>query len=179
MPNYRRVPAARRPVFITVVTAERCPMLIDHIESLRQALRTARAHRPFYVAAAVILPDHCHFLIDLPADDPDFSIRVAAFKAHFSHRVGDATAPTESRVRHRERGVWQRRFWDHVIRDEADYQRHVDYIHYNPVKHGLADAPMAWPYSSFRRWVAQGVYPEDWGHNAAPAGLDFDAGESP
>jgi len=112
------------------------------------------------------LPDHLHAVWTLPVDDADFSSRWAAIKARFTRdwldRGGEERPRTPSRVGHRNRGVWQRRFWEHVIRDEDDLQRHLNYIHYNPVKHGVARCAHAWPYSSFKKWVERDVYEVSW-----------------
>ncbi|GAN78027.1 REP-associated tyrosine transposase [Acidisphaera rubrifaciens] len=109
-----------------------------------------------------MLPDHLHCLWTLPPDDADFPTRWRMIKALFSRRVAHPPDRRPSLVRKREAGVWQRRYWEHTIRDERDYAAHMDYIHFNPVKHGIAAHPAAWPHSSFRRCVARGVYPEDW-----------------
>jgi putative transposase len=137
--------------------------------------------------AIVLLPDHLHAIWTLPPGDADFSIRWAAIKADFTrHWIaagGNEQRRTGSRLHERRRGVWQRRFWEHHIRDEADFQHHLDYLHYNPVKHGLASCPHAWPYSTFDQWVAQRAYESQWmcacgGQSVKPAPFnDLEAGE--
>ncbi len=165
--QYRRL---RRPggcYFFTVVTQDRRPLLIDHIERLRTAFRRVRQRRPFDLEAIVVLPDHLHTLWHLPEDDADFSTRWMLIKRLFSAGL-EAAPANASQAGKREKGIWQRRFWEHCIRDEADWRRHLDYIHYNPVKHGYCAAPSEWPYSSFSRMVAKGWCPEDWGRTAPP-----------
>lgn len=118
----------------------------------------------------VLLPEHLHCIWTLPSDDADYSKRWGVIKKEFTkqvrHAVG-AAHPTDSRKRHREAMVWQRRFWEHELRDDVDYAAHFDYIHYNPVKHGLVASPQDWPYSSFHRHVHTGVYDVAWGANAS------------
>lgn len=114
----------------------------------------------------MLLPDHLHCVWELPEGQLDYSVRWALIKKGFTKRIKghiETPLPNLSRIKHRESAVWQRRFWEHQIRDEADFRRHCDYIHYNPVKHGLADSPKAWKYSTFYRYVKEGLYPEDWG----------------
>jgi putative transposase len=120
---------------------------------------------PFEVDAMVILPDHLHCIWILPDDDSDFSVRWRLVKSAFTRNrpMSSAGVISDSRLKKKERGIWQRRFWEHMIRDEADLNRHRDYVHYNPVKHGLAASPKEWPYSSFKRFVKEGLYLEDWG----------------
>jgi putative transposase len=168
MREYIRNDAPGGQFFLTLITFDRRPLFRDlaQVTLLRQAFQIVCSSRPFTTWGAVVLPDHLHVLIELPPGDGDFSTRVALIKARFS-RCLDRTAIAEpdasaSRRRRRERCVWQRRFWEHTIRDERDFQNHMDYIHYNPVKHGLAACPHAWPYSSFDKWVREGRYPVDW-----------------
>ena len=122
---------------------------------------------PFQTDAWVILPDHMHVVWTLPEGDSDYSSRWAIVKKeltkHLRSLVDTNPASTSSRVRHRDGAVWQRRFWEHQIRDEPDYRTHLDYIHFNPVKHGFAANPKDWQYSSFRKLVALGAYEEEWG----------------
>ena len=141
------------------------PVLADHqILSLDDVgdLLGLRRTRPFHINAWVVLPDHLHCLWTLPPGDSDFPTRWRTIKALFSRRVAHPQERRPSLVRKREAGVWQRRYWEHTIRDDADYAAHMDYIHFNPVKHGLAEHPAAWPFSSFLRCVALGVYPGGW-----------------
>lgn len=165
--KYRRARVPGSTYFFTVVTFDRRKIFTDEqsVALLRQAIEAVQARRPFKVEAAIILPDHLHMLWRLPDGDADFSIRWRLIKSYFTRRwPGARDCPaTLSRQRKGERAVWQRRYWEHLIRDEADWQRHVDYIHYNPVKHGLAYAPSAWRYSSFHTFVKEGYYSLDWG----------------
>ncbi len=163
MPDYRRNRVAGGSYFFTVnLLDRRADLLVAEIDALRAAVRETRLLRPFHINAWVVLPDHLHCLWTLPDGDADFPIRWQMIKARFSHRVAPARNRRASLVRKREAGIWQRRYWEHTIRDNADFAAHMDYIHFNPVKHGLAAHPAAWPYSSFRHCVAHGVYAEDW-----------------
>ena len=138
---------------------------------LRAAVRKARDRRPFHIDAWVVLPDHMHCLWTLPPHDSDFSTRWKEIKADFSRLRPKTEHRSAARVDRGERGVWQRRFWEHTIRDERDYAMHMDYIHFNPVKHGWATHAAEWPFSSFHRCVSLGLYPTAWG------GGDADLGE--
>jgi putative transposase len=155
MSNYRRNFAPGGTYFFTVNIEDRSLCLLtENIELLRAAFRYTQARRPFTTDAIVVLPDHLHAIWTLPDDDADFSTRWMLIKSYFSRGLEPKEATSASRRRRRERGVWQRRFWERTIRDEADFASHVDYIHYNPVKHGHAPDQAAWPYSSYRRWAA-------------------------
>ena len=157
--HYRRALTPGGSFFFTLVTDQRRPIFTstETVEILRNAFRTVRASRPFSIDAMVVMPDHLHCIWTLPPGDADFSTRWRLIKTWFTKHCG-ADGCTQA--------VWQPRYWEHQIRDEADFAHHVDYIHYNPVKHGLAQSPLAWPYSSFRRHVEAGVYPANWGENA-------------
>ncbi|WP_077731720.1 transposase [Methylocaldum sp. 14B] len=161
---YKRAKIAGGVYFFTVNLAERCgnDLLTRHIADLREAFKMTRKSHPFSIEAIVVLPDHLHCVWQLPPADDDFSTRWRLIKARFSRRIDGEERISASRRRKGERGIWQRRYWEHVIRDERDYHRHLDYIHFNPVKHGYVQSPKDWPYSSFHRWVERGVYPADW-----------------
>jgi putative transposase len=169
MPDYRRAYIPGGTYFLTVATYRRRPMLSGPVAvgRLRRALGAVREEAPSLIPAAVVLPDHVHFLWTLPRGDADFSRRVGRMKLLFTRstrgRGAPRLAPSESRRRHRESDVWQRRFWEHAIEDEADFERHLDYLHFNPVKHGLVSCPHLWPYSSFSRRVRTGLDPEGGG----------------
>jgi putative transposase len=167
MVAYRRnfIPGAS--CFFTVTLLDRSSsLLIDKIDDLYEAMRSVRAERPFTIDAIVILPDHLHCIWALPCDDADYSMRWREIKSRFTRRVPAVECRTKGRINKRERGIWQRRFWEHTLRDPIDVERHVDYIHYNPVKHGYIQRVLDWPYSSFHRFVKQGEYPLNWaGHN--------------
>ncbi len=172
MSNYRRVRVEGGTWFFTVVTYQRKPLFASEraVASLRAAMARIRQSRPFEIDAAVILPDHLHCIWTLPEGDADFSGRWREIKKACSRAIAPLSDVN------RERKVWQRRFWEHAIRDPDDWARHVDYIHYNPVRHGLARRAADWPWSSFRRFVERGGYPPDWGTSepARVAGMDLE-----
>lgn len=152
--------------FLTIVTHDRRRLFdnADHVSRLRGAMRQVHEVRPFVVEAAVVLPDHLHFIWRLPDGDSDYSSRVGQMKVLFTRSLRTVMpSRSRSRVRHREAAVWQRRFWEHRIRGHEDFVAHLAYIHYNPVKHGYVKCPHSWPYSSFEKWVANGYYPPTWG----------------
>ncbi len=164
MPNYIRAKFAGGYYFFTVVTYRRMPLFHDEFarQCLREAIESTRSQRPFEVVAFCLLPNHLHCVRKLPADDADFSTRWASIKARFSKaflrtRASQPAVP-RSRRRKGEACLWQRRFWEHQIRNERDLQRHVDYIHYNPVKHGLVERVEDWPWSTYHRYLKQGLY---------------------
>ncbi len=165
---YRRANTPGSSYFFTVVTYRRQKILCD--EQVRNALRVAtkavQSERPFTIDAWVLLPDHLHCLWTLPAGDADFSMRWGLIKRRVSLVCGEDYKRTEwlssSKKKHRESTLWQRRFWEHQIRDQNDFNRHLDYIHYNPVKHGLCKRPNQWPYSTLHRYIKAAKYPEDW-----------------
>ena len=163
MTEYRRYRVKGGTYFFTVNLEDRQQtLLIDRITELREAFRQVKHHHPFTLDAVVILPDHLHALWTLPEGDDDFSLRWRQIKSAFSRALEHGEQITKSRKMKGERGIWQRRFWEHAIRDDADYIAHVDYIHYNPVKHGHVGRALDWPYSTFHRFVQRGVYPQDW-----------------
>jgi putative transposase len=155
--HYRRLyqPGAR--YFFTVVTENREPLLIDHIERLRAAFRLCLSRYPFEIDAIVVLPEHLHTIWRLPDNDADFSKRWMVIKRKFSAGLPSRVV-SDSKTKKREKGIWQRRFWEHCIRDEEDWRRHVDYIHFNPVKHGYVSKPQDWPHSSFNQAIRKGWY---------------------
>jgi len=167
MPSYRRPGNTGGTYFFTVVTHERRLVLTTEAVRgvLRAAIQRARATLPFDIEAWVLLPDHLHCIWSLPPGDGNFAARWAIIKRHVSREcssLADAL-PGNSRKRRNERVFWQRRFWEHQIRDDGDLARHLDYIHWNPVKHGLVKSVKDWPYSSFHRYVEGRYYPGDWG----------------
>ena len=168
MPNYRRANVAGGTYFFTVNTLRRLPVLTEPPvrEALREAIRQTRMTAPFDIDAWVLLPDHLHCIWTLPQGDADFSMRWSKIKRYVSQQCGETFGignVSASRTKRHESGLWQRRFWEHQIRDEADFALHADYIHWNPVKHGLAARAVDWPYSTFHRFVCDGVYASDWG----------------
>jgi putative transposase len=163
--RYRRAKTPGGSYFFTVVTHQRRPILIkpSNVEALRKALATVMQRHPFRIDAFVLLPDHLHCIWTLPPSDNDFSSRWRLVKSSFSRTCFDQSKVSPARARKQERGIWQQRFWEHFIRDENDFLHHVEYIHYNPVKHGLVKSPSEWPHSSFHRDVNAGDYPVTWG----------------
>lgn len=160
--RYRRANAAGGTYFFTVNLADRSRrLLVDRIDDLRASVRLVKQRHPFEICAWVVLPDHLHAIWTLPADDADFSTRWALIKAGFSRRIERGERIGASRCAKGERGPW-RRFREHQIRDETDLQRHVDYAHFNPVKHGHASRAADWPFSSIHRSIRAGDLPEDW-----------------
>jgi putative transposase len=161
--GYRRNFVPGGCFFFTVNLADRRRRLLtDHADDLRAAFRETRCGHPFVTDAIVVLPDHLHAIWTLPDGDADFASRWRLIKAWFSRHVVASEEVSRSRTIRGERGIWQRRFWEHTIRDERDYERHVDYIHFNPVKHGHVARVSDWPYSSFHRFVGRGIYPVHW-----------------
>ena len=164
MRTYTRAFTPGGPVFFTVNLADRSgTLLTDHIAALRASVKSVRDAHPFRIDAMVVLPEHLHAIWTLPPGDADYPTRWALIKAGFSRRLPKTEPIGASRRNKGERGIWQRRFWEHQIRDETDYARHVDYIHYNPVKHGYVKSPRDWAHSSFRRFVREGILAADWG----------------
>jgi putative transposase len=163
MTAYRRNRIPGGTYFFTVnLQDRRTTLLVDRIELLRACVRRVHALHPFHIDAWVVLPDHMHALWTLPEGDTAYARRWQAIKMAFSKGVEPGEPRTINRASRDERGIWQRRYWEHTIRDERDYAAHIDYIHFNPVKHGLASSAADWPYSSFRRCVAKGMYPSEW-----------------
>ena len=171
MTAYRRCRVPGGTFFFTLTTRDRRPLLgsPENVQHLREALHRVRRDRPFNMNAMVVLPDHIHALWTLPAGDSDYSTRWQLVKYRFSLVVSSDLSVSASLRRRREKGVWQRRFWEHLIRDEVDLARHLDYIHFNPVKHGLVSRPVDWAFSSFHRFVALGYYDASWGSGEVPA----------
>ena len=171
MSRYRRAKIEGGTFFFTLTLMNRSSdVLVREIERLREAYRLTQKRNPFGTIAICILPDHLHALWTLLEGDTDFASRWGYFKAYFSRALPASKSRTISKIAKREKGIWQRRYWEHFIRDEADLQRHIDYIHYNPVKHGLVSRVSDWPHSSFHRYVEQGVLPMDWGGDVGIVG---------
>lgn len=176
MSRYRRL-LTGSTYFFTVVAHRRRPIFCNPAirSSLAQAIRFVRETRPFVVDGWILLPDHMHCIWTLPDHDTDYSTRWSIIKRHVSSRgapaLHDPALSTSSRQSRRESTIWQRRFWEHQIRNEADFERHMDYIYFNPVKHGFVQRVGEWPYSTFHRYVRDGVYAEDWGGTAEIRGM--------
>ncbi|MDO5090616.1 MAG: transposase [Cardiobacteriaceae bacterium] len=162
MPNYRRLFIPNATWFFTVNLQERRgnDLLVREIDLLRESVRKVKRRCPFEIIAWVVLPEHMHCLWQLPENDHDYSLRWRLIKSHFSRQLPQYRSAV--RRKQGERGIWQRHYWEHYIRDEADLARHIDYIHMNPVKHGWVSQVRDWPYSSFHHYVSQGVYSPEW-----------------
>jgi putative transposase len=179
MRRYIRANAAGATYFFTVVLQDRqARWLVEHVDVLRACVSAVKARHPFHIDAMVVLPEHLHAVWTLPLGDADFAIRWRLVKRSFTRCLNaagllDHTAAAAKRGAD-ERSLWQRRYWEHQIRDLDDFGRHVDYIHFNPVKHGWVQRAGDWPYSSFHRYVRQGLLPANWGLGA---GIEGDFGE--
>jgi putative transposase len=167
MSEYRRVYVSGGTFFFTVVTYMRHPIFKEEtaIRLLKSCFQSTMKIHPFNVDAIVLMPDHLHTIWTLPDDEFDFSIRWKQIKMTFSEQYSGnySNKLTKSMMNKKEKGIWQRRFWEHAIRSQEDFNNHCDYIHYNPVKHGLVNLPLEWEYSSFRKFIEKGLYDKDWG----------------
>jgi REP-associated tyrosine transposase len=171
MPNYRRAFVPGGCWFFTVNLLDRSePLLVNHIVLLRESVTRTRSKYPFDIDAFVVLPDHMHAIWTLPPGDADFSVRWRLIKTAFAKSLPKQEHRTAVRKARNERGIWQRRFWEHLIRNETDYARHVEYCYINPVKHGLVTRVCDWPHSSFHRDVERGIFPLDWAGDVAAPG---------
>jgi len=163
VPDYRRNRVEGGTYFFTLALADRrSDLLVREVDALRASVSRARTLYPFNIDAWVVLPEHLHAVWTLPEGDADFPTRWTLIKRGFSAKIAKGESRSASRIAKGERGIWQRRFWEHTVRNEADFTRHVDYVHFNPVKHGLVSNAGDWPFSSFRRAVARGHHPTDW-----------------
>jgi putative transposase len=163
--RYRRANVAGATYFFTVNLADRKRgLLVDHIDIFRDAVRKVKLAHPFEIVAMVVLPDHLHTVWRLPESDADFPMRWSLIKATFSRALPKTETIRNSRKLKRERGVWQRRYWEHQISDEADLEAHVAYIYMNPVKHGYAARAIDWPHSSIHREIRLGNINTNWGY---------------
>lgn len=159
---YRRARVAGASYFFTLALADRRQdLLTRHVDLLRECFRQAQLRRPFHIDAVVILPEHLHLVMSLPAGDKDYAARIGQLKVLFTRglRAGGVAVAANTR---REAGIWQPRYWEHVLRDERDFAAHVDYVHINPLKHGLVQRVVDWPWSSFHRYVRDGLLTADW-----------------
>ncbi|MCE9549476.1 MAG: transposase [Betaproteobacteria bacterium] len=163
MPNYRRNIVAGGCYFFTVNLLERQQTLLtDHIDLLRDSIRRVKRLYPFLIDAWVVLPDHMHCIWTLPPDTNDFPVRWRLIKLLFSKGLPSTERLSATRHKRSERGIWQRRYWEHTITTELDYAKHFDYIHVNPLKHGYVNRVQDWPYSTFHRYVHDGILAADW-----------------
>ena len=167
MSNYRRNFTQGGMYFFTVVLKNRqSDLLVRHIAEFREAFAETKSFYPFETVAICILPDHFHMIMQLPENDANYSLRIKSIKHNFAKRMKAIYKnPNQSQANRREAGIWQRRFWEHLIRNDEDLANHWDYIYYNPVKHGYVQSVKDWQYSSFHRDVKRGIYPQDWGNN--------------
>jgi len=166
--RYRRAFAEGGTYFFTVNLADRSSdLLVTRIDNLRAAFNNVRADHPFETVAMVVMPDHLHAIWQLPDGDANYPIRWSLIKGAFSRALPNTENIREARAHKRERGIWQRRYWEHLIRDDDDLRRHVDYIHFNPVKHGHAMRAADWSYSTIHRFIERGWVSEDWGCSAS------------
>ena len=163
MPDYRRNRVPGGTNFFTVNLLDcRSNLLVKQIDILRVAVRRARIRAPFHIDAWVVLPDHMHCLWTLPPGDANFPARWRAIKIAFVKSLPAGGSRSPVMTSRGERGIWQRRYWEHTIRDDGDFATRMDYTHFNPVKHGLVAHPADWPFSSYRRCVDAGLYPQEW-----------------
>jgi putative transposase len=178
MVRYRRNFVVGGTYFFTATLVDRkSSVLVAHVNALRAAIRATRRAYPFAIDAVVVLPDHLHVVMTLPVGDSDFPIRWSLIKRRFTSAVTKANGRV-ARHPNGECALWQRRFWEHTIRDERDFASHVDYIHFNPVKHGLVTRVCEWPHSSFHRYVRHGLLPADWGGDFGQDAASFGERES-
>ena len=163
--DYRRAWRPGGTDFFTVNLLQRHgnDLLIRNIDNLRHAIARVRQLYPFKIPAWVVLPEHMHLIIELPENDFDFATRLRLIKMMFSKQLPPLEHRSGTRLQRGERGIWQRRYWEHLIRDQADYNAHMDYVHTNPLKHGLVKRVIDWPYSTFHRLIEKGIYSAEWG----------------
>ena len=167
MPNYKRVYAQGHSYFITIVTHHRQHILIRHIKLLRYVFSESKKLYDYDIVAIVILPDHFHMIIE-PSDAVEYPKIISYIKRKFTYLLNkgsgykNRTRLSQSKIDKRESSVWQRRYYEHTIRNEKDFNLHLDYIHYNPVKHKYADSASSWEYSSFHKYIKRGWYHKDW-----------------
>ncbi|STX44539.1 Transposase and inactivated derivatives [Legionella donaldsonii] len=166
--HYRRIAIPGATYFFTVNLLNRkSDLLIKQINKLRDSFKKVLNSYPFEIDGVVILPDHFHIMMTLPAEDKNYSLRIRLIKGYFSQQIVAREFISPVRKKKNERGIWQRRFWEHLIRDEKDYEHHLNYMHYNPVKHGYVKRPSDWPYSSIHRAIRLGNLPENWAYTDA------------
>ncbi len=161
--RYRRDDTKGGTWFFTVNLAERDKnTLVDEIDTLREVMGKVKQRHPFKIDAMVVLPDHIHAIWTLPVNDDDYPTRWGLIKSGFSRKMPKLECINKSRIKKGERGIWQRRYWEHLIRDGQDYERHINYIHYNPVKHGYVKKPVDWPYSSIHKFISEQILDVGW-----------------
>ena len=172
--KYRRTKHPGGIYFFTLNLKNRnSNLLIQEIAYLRLAFKKTKIKYPFNILGIVILPEHLHMLMKLPNQDIEYPVRIRLLKSYFSYQVQSNEEKNKSRLKKQERSIWQRRYWEHAIRDEKDYENHLNYIYYNPVKHGYVKTPAEWPYSSLHRDIKLGLYPENWTCEHQPENMSF------
>jgi putative transposase len=166
--DYRRIWQPGGTYFFTVNCLKRHgnDLLVRNIDLLRESVRIVKQSHPFIIHGWVVLPEHLHCVIELPQGDNDFALRWRLIKMNFSKGLPVIEHRSSVRKQRGERGIWQRRYWEHQIRNEKDFAAHMDYVHINPVKHGLVKQVCDWPYSTFHQLVDKGIYPVDWAGSA-------------
>jgi putative transposase len=171
--QYRRAFIPGASFFFTLVTEQRRPLFASAaaVHTLRMAFTKVCKTRPFQIDAIAVLPDHLHCIWTLPPGDSDFATRWRLIKTGFTKHCDPMLriASNHARLTKRQQALWQHRYWEHVLRNETDFAQHLEYIHFNPVKHRLVSSPIEWPYSSFHRYVSAGIYPADWGQGTINA----------
>jgi len=176
--HYRRVKAKGASYFFTVNLAQRNKsILIDNIDLLRQVFKRVQKRHPFKIEAIVILPEHLHTIWTLPEGDNDYPTRWMLIKSAFPRQLPKTESRNKSRLKKAERGIWQRRYWEHLIRNDKDFSTHMNYIHFNPVKHGHVKCAVDWPYSSIHQCIEKSVLESNWGCDGAVEFDGFDFGE--
>lgn len=174
MSRYRRNYIEGGTFFFTVKLADpKSRLLLEHIDLLREAYAFVQKRHPFETVAICVMPNHLHAVWTLPDGDSNYSLRWRLIKTRFSHHFAASNVLSASKQRRHEKGIWQRRFYEHTVRDKADLQRIIDYVHFNPVKHGFSACVKDWPFSSFHRFVRDGLLPPDWGGTAATQIMSF------
>jgi len=172
--RYRRVTNKGGTYFFTVNLADRKKtLLVDHMDVLRQVINQVKKRHPFKLDAMVVLPDHLHAVITLPENDNNYPMRWRLIKANFSRQIASHERISEARKRKGERGIWQRRYWEHLIRTDSDYEKHVDYIHYNPVKHGYVSRASQWPFSTIHKYIEKKLLDANWGCSGLADRIDY------
>ena len=173
MVRYRRNFLPGGTFFFTLTLRDRrSSLLVEHIDALRESFRVARERHPFIIDAIVIMPEHLHMVMTLPPDDTKYDTRLRFVKSRFTRALVQRGVALARNARG-EYNLWQRRFWEHTIRDDTDLQHHVDYIHFNPVKHGHTTRAVEWPHSSIHRYIRMGWLNANWATQDNSAGIEF------
>ncbi len=172
--NYRRSIASGATYFFTIcLQNRRSTLLHDRIDVLRNGFHHVRCKHPFKIDAIVVMPDHVHLLMTLPPNHSDFSLRLNLIKGYFSRHIQSNEIISAAKKNKRERNIWQRRFWEHLICNDSDYENHVNYIHNNPVKHGYVSKAIDWKFSSIHQYINDGIVPKDWGYNGSFKDIEY------